>query len=304
MTCQLRWIVNPGVSCLYAANLVRSNLATGNQTLTEALDDPVRRLTHILTSERVDVNRFFAAAISWAAAGADAAILGEKAASLAPSDGVTRTEVAERIAEAIRDLERAIAVLWPRLDYEVRLRERPLREQWEARGPGTLRRLEYLTGGEVAVPDAEVALVQPCLGGGGVAYPAFHIVCMEALLANPWATLPEPVRLTWFLAQLSFGAQKAESAAAPGRRAIWALATIPLVLEAAEYVEWTQYHAQTLSLALEQWPQAELNDGADRLTLAALLESWRDDWRARTSEWSLAVDDLERRIAEADIRCE
>ena len=83
----------------------------------------------------------------------------------------------------------------PQLDDELALRELPLREQWEARGPGILTHVAQLTESGLYPEEAEVLLVHPALGGGGAAHLPYNSVRIEAVLANPHADLPEVVRL-------------------------------------------------------------------------------------------------------------
>lgn len=63
-------------------------------------------------------------------------------------------------------MQRAI----PNLQQELELRVRPLKEQWEARGPGLLKTFANLTEESLLVEEAKVLLVHPVLGGGGEAH--------------------------------------------------------------------------------------------------------------------------------------
>jgi hypothetical protein len=200
------------------------------------------------------------------------------------------------LAAHVELLETTTERLWPRLGEEVALRERPIREQWEARGPGMLRRMIELAGAAFAIPAAEIALVQPCLGGGGEVHAHCGLVRLEAVLTNSWPSLPEPVRVGWLLFRLA-----AENAAFVGdknlatRREAIALAAIPLALEAAEYVEWTACDPTNMDVALQAWrPKPPM--GADLPQIAALYDKWRSERRLREIGWSNAVDFLAGRM--------
>jgi hypothetical protein len=200
---------------------------------------------------------------------------------------------AEAIANLVPDLEQAVFELWPRLADEVALRERPIREQWEARGPGMLRRMLQLSGGEFSLPAAEIALVQPCLGGGGETHPQFQLVRLEAVLTNSTPTLPEPVRLGWLLFRLAAElVDLAAGSATPARRLLISHAAVPLALEAAEYVEWSTYDVSTLEAALDAWRLP----GAARPEFAGMLFDWRDDSRHEPRSWRDALQDLGQRL--------
>ncbi|HND55903.1 MAG TPA: hypothetical protein PLV92_25980 [Pirellulaceae bacterium] len=149
---------------------------------------------------------------------------------------------------------------------DLRLRIGPLREQWEARGPGLLRQvvLRALKQGWRERKDGSsdepqrVIIVAPVNGGGGWACPARDVVVFEGLLANPWRQLPEISRLAWLLAQnlltpshdTPLDAPRDTPLAAP-RDARAALAEI--VLAAGEFVELNQDDEATRQLARSIW---------------------------------------------------
>ena len=110
---------------------------------------------------------------------------------------------APRVADAIREVVAACRSAVPELLDELTVRSGPLRNQWEARGPGVLAAMGRLVEPDILVDRAEVVLVYPVLGGGGTAYARYNTVTIEAVLTDPVARLPEVVRLAWLLSQLS-----------------------------------------------------------------------------------------------------
>jgi hypothetical protein len=140
---------------------------------------------------------------------------------------------------------------------ELNLRIRPLREQWEARGPGLLtaltRHLPWLTQPE----DVRLTLVQPIHGGGGLIISETALQ-FEAVLANPLPHVPEVLRLGWLLAQMAANAS-VEALVAIARveptasRELVAEALIPPMLLAGEHVELSSYNRDTLREALAAW---------------------------------------------------
>jgi hypothetical protein len=237
----------------------------------------------------MDADRFWKAIIPWAARERDNRLLAEKSLAAAGKATVSAATV-DHLASCVGAVEQAVYALWPRLEEELRLRERPIREQWESRGPGLLRRVGKLMGTPF-VAQADIALVEPCLGGGGAAHPAHSLVHLEAVLANPWAVLPEPVRLGWLLTQLGTGADT------PPERApvLCSLATLPVVLEAAEYVEWTRFDRETLQHGLEAWRPAA-PAGMTQDELSASLIAWRNECVERSLAWGDAVRLLDQRL--------
>jgi hypothetical protein len=134
------------------------------------------------------------------------------------------------------------------------LRERPLREQWEARGPGLLSHVSQITEEDLIVESAEVLLVHPALGGGGDAHLAANAVRVEAVLANPIAELPEVVRLAWLIAQLKLDLPLySESIHADRLPHVARYAMLPAILSAAEAVELVRFTPQTMRQAVIAW---------------------------------------------------
>lgn len=170
-----------------------------------------------------------------------------------------------------------VDLIWrdPEDDAETRLRMRPLREHWEARGPGLMKhvmtRLPW-----IRVPSRPVVrLVLPRKGGGGRIVSPTEVE-FEAVLANPFCELPEVVRLGWLCCCLGFGGEPRNS-----------IALIPPLLEAGQYVGWTRFDTATCDLALKEWfdERPALTQEYD------LIEWWEvEGSRAKDSTgWQVAV---------------
>ena len=95
-----------------------------------------------------------------------------------------------------------ISSFYPRLTEELLLRQRPLRELWEAHGPGLLYQISRQQSLELP-SKAQIVTVLPIHGGGGEAIAEHESVVIETVLANPIGNLPEILRLAWLIAQLS-----------------------------------------------------------------------------------------------------
>ena len=150
-------------------------------------------------------------------------------------------------------------------ERELELRVRPLREQWEAYGPGMLHRVR-----RSSAPNrpAMVICIPPSgnLGGGwpllppspDQANPASQDrpiqVVMQAVLTNPHPSLPECVRLAWLLLVAeAWASDSQEPWVAAAKRDPREL--IAPVLEAAEWVELVRADEATLALASRVWYQ-------------------------------------------------
>ncbi len=94
-------------------------------------------------------------------------------------------------------------MLNPKLEDQLQLRIRPIQEQWNGYGRGLLAHSKRLTEGSWIPVEAEVLLVQPILGGSGIAIPSQNRVVLEAVLTNPLPEIPEVIRLLWLILQLN-----------------------------------------------------------------------------------------------------
>ena len=164
---------------------------------------------------------------------------------------------------------------WIASDDELKLRIRPLREHWEARGPGMisycLRVMPW-----IEVPEnIEIRLVRPLYGGGGRVIDR-STIAFEAVLANRHSQLPETARLAWLI--LCAGAK-----ASPLEQA----ALVPVTLAAAEYVELTRFDEVTIQLALDEWLSGRPTTDGN-----AWFHWWHDvGWEAcgDVDRWKLAL---------------
>jgi hypothetical protein len=190
------------------------------------------------------------------------------------------------LTSAAQELIAAFSRARPRAAEELPLRVDPLRSQWEARGPGLLAAMRRLSAGELLVPAASVVLVQPVLGGGGLAHPAYNRVTFEGLLANPIPQLAEVLRLGWLLGQLNFDLPAlAEPLSRQRLDVVGPLALVPLVLAAAEDVELARCDGLHLRLALEAWHGSP--------AAADVLGNWWDTYQAARPGWNVALGALD-----------
>ena len=169
----------------------------------------------------------------------------------------------------LRDSIAAMRVACPSM-AELSRRERPLREQWEARGPGLMDHLWAATGGRADAVAATVHLVQPVSGGDGMAHPDYGSIHIEALLTNAPNQPPEAIRIGWLLAQLWCRSDTPAWTTAVEMRLDPALTLVPVVIWAAEQVELARFDAPTVEQALVAW---RLGD-KPRATASRLVEWW------------------------------
>jgi hypothetical protein len=200
---------------------------------------------------------------------------------------------AASLAGAIADVQTAVRVAVPGLAEELALRERPLREQWEARGPGLLHQVATLTEPELMPEQADVLLVHPAFGGAGMAHLPFNSVRIEAVLANPHAELPEIVRLAWLLSQLQLDLPLlSENIHADRLPHVARLAMLPVTLKAAETVELVRYSPQLIGQALAAW-HVSVPPGVDAVTM---LGDWWETYDQGRPAFRVALEALDNMV--------
>jgi hypothetical protein len=289
---QIHWVFEPRVSCFHVADAVRRKLPLIDRDIADALHDTLHDLNQTLTGF-VPPARFWESLIPCSIGNNDLYVVVTAAIKAVGGADVVSPSQIHSIAMDLLALESAVLAYWPRLPQDVRLRERPIREQWESRGPGLLRQFVKLTNSTLASVDAIVALVHPCLGGGGAVYPAYHVALFEAVLAHPCPAIPETVRLGWLLAQLGVNHEGLDASTSPIRRnLVLSLASSYIVLEAAEYVEWAQCNSKTLMQMFSTWrlPRPETLDATQTVEV---LSAWREDCRNRSLPWAEALAQLD-----------
>ncbi len=138
--------------------------------LAEVIAEPAALLSKEIESAALPVDRFWRHLSALSASIESNRELAQTA--LVKTIGRGRpAELAEpRLTACISGVEGAVLQAFPKMAEELVLRISPLREQWEARGPGLLRLTGMFTEEALIVEDASVVVVHPALGGGGDAF--------------------------------------------------------------------------------------------------------------------------------------
>lgn len=295
---QLRWIASTRASWAHAAAAIAGGKSLADAQVSEQLAAPVATLLRWLDEQGVPM--MFWEHLPALAAGI---VRNDELATVALTKtiGRARAEVlANWLSALLREVELPWLRLFPDLTDQLALRAQPLREQWDARGPGILRTFGNLTEVGLLIEEADVVLVQPVLGGGGAAQSAYNSVRFEAVLANPLPELPEVVRLAWLLAQLNLDQpayRELLSLTVTARRAdeICALAVLPPLLTAAQEVELAAMAPSTLRLAIHRWAGA----AKDVDSVAENLLAWWETYRGNRPPFAVALRALGEMLAQS-----
>lgn len=293
-TPELRWLTAPLVSALHAAEAMTSGRSLVEPSLAEALAEPVEGLAREIVAAKLPVSKFWGHLLPLAQGCGGTRQLAETAIVKTVGRIITLDSLAARIGTQLAAIDSAFRRAFPKLGEELPLRGGPLREQWEARGPGLLASVYRLTEDRLAVTNADILLVQPVLGGGGTAHLLYNSVRIEAVLANPVPELPEVVRLGWLLSQLNLEIPSlSERVNADRLPQVAQLAMLPVALKAGEDVELCRSDRKTLSRAIEVWNEV----APPQLDIADTLGEWWETYLESRPGWPVALAALDRMLA-------
>jgi hypothetical protein len=288
---EVNWRAHLLVSSLHAAEAVARRASIADAQLAAAIESPALQLAAEIRAAHLPVNRFWAHLIPLAAKSAGRKQLVETAVTKTIGRGPRFDVVVANLAACIAGLEAAVRGALPDLSEQLALRERPLREQWEARGPGMMQQIARLTDEALLVSNCEVLLVHPALGGGGESHLSYNSVRIEAVLANPVAELPEVVRLAWLIAQLQLDLPTfSESIHADRLPHIARYAMLPAALIAAESVEIVRHAPDELQRAISAWRLAAPPD----VDAGALINQWWQTYQETRPPWRIALAALDK----------
>lgn len=192
----------PELSFFQAMRVVATQTRVVDPKLEAALREAVQVINERLELAEVEVSPFWETLLSCQSQ-ADADRV-EQALLAAGCPELGIDSLAPGILGRLADARLAMRETFPKLADQLPLRARPLRELWEAGGPGILREMGRLTTAKLVPARATLQLVQPARGGDGGVLADGDAVWMEAVLTNPDPAIPETLRLAWLIARLGW----------------------------------------------------------------------------------------------------
>jgi len=288
----LHWTASFRASCLHAAAILARGQVLADDRLAEAMVGPAQELRQAIQASGLPRDPMWRQLIGLSAVVDSLRDLAERAVARCCGAAAAERSAAS-LVPALAALESAVRSLYPNLLAELALRERPLREQWEARGPGLLRSIARWTDPRLMPSEAKVVLIHPALGGGGTAHLPYNLVHLEAVLTNPVPHLPEVLRLGWLLAQLNLDLPAFSDQVHGSRLATIAeLAMLPATLQAAEDVELATNGPELIDLALQAWnvmtpPEVDPVD---------VVWRWWSTYLETRPRWDIAFTALDRML--------
>lgn len=253
MSIRLRWLASHSLSGLHAAAALAHDQTLVDAELADALAGPAAEMQEEILSAGLPEERYWRMLCALATTFDNNRQLA-KMAAYRTLGRASPNELSERIGGRISDIEAALLRVRPNVVEELSLRRGPLHEQWEAYGPGVLSSVFGATDPRLMVDAADVVLVLPALGGGGEAQLQNNSVRIEAVLTNPHPQLPETLRLAWMLSQLHLDLPIFAEEINPDRLPhVAALAMVPAVLAAAEFLDVIQLNDDSVRMAIDAW---------------------------------------------------
>lgn len=273
---EVRWITGSLPSALYLASCV--NECVGG-FVDESMIAQAQRFRDDIQRAGLPAADFFGNAIPLCAA-VDAKAESVVQSSAAQLRGTPfNRRLAKELTRCLNALEQSLLIAMPKFAHELALRMGPLRDAWNARGPGLMKALQRVISRPAGIERPTVLAWHPFRGGAGEAYPAHGVVGIEAVLANPHPQLPEAVRLGWLLSRL--GARRDGC-----RERDLALPLIPAVLAAAEEVDLARCDEATMALAVGAWCVSEETAGE---AVAQNLAAWWNAFQAGSASFDDTV---------------
>jgi hypothetical protein len=284
---EIQWVASSRASGLHAAEALRRRLPLADEAWQNELKGPVDGLSDRIASCGLRQEMVWRHLHGLTRESGGERQLAEQA--LRKVYGLVSTEAVQSVADGLTEVARAVERVQPRIQQELPLRIEPLRQQWEARGPGLLRQMAVRIDEHLLVKHAEVILVHPVLGGGGESHLLYDSLRLEAVLYHPIAELPETLRLAWLVAQLNQELPGYSDAIDPVRlHDLAAIALVPAALMSAEYVDLARFDEPTLALALQAWHLPPLADN-----LPALVWDWWHTYFETRPPWRIALQALD-----------
>jgi hypothetical protein len=286
----LRWTVSFSASCLHAAEAIAHGKLVVDTKMAEAITEPAQLLRRTIQAAGLPRTPFWRNLVGLSVTVDGTRELAERAVTKTVG-GSRANAIAPELAASIANVESAVRHAFPNLVDELAVRVRPLRDQWEARGPGLVHSIARWTDPRLVTPEANVVLVHPSLGGGGSAHLPYNNVHIEGVLTNPVPELPEILRLGWLLSQLNLDLPMF-SETIHGKRLphVAELAMLPVTLKAADDVELTTLTPETLDLALRSWHVVTPPD----VDPVDILWRWWGTYTETRPRWSVAFTALDR----------
>lgn len=296
-TVTIRWTAHRRLSAIHAAYVVATGSRCVDPRTEQALVGPVTDLNNRLLSASIDVGAFWRRLmVEVAADGDDSGRADARACEIALLAGgiseLLREQTAPAIARRLSECRSAYAQRFPKLAEQLPLRARPLIERWEAFGPGLLKQVadtiwQGSPPGDWWPSRIQGLLIQPTRGGDGGFDTDAQRLWVEAMLTDADPAVPEVLRVALLVTQLAIDAHTREKSGEQSQSLPWSLASVPLVLSAADELQLLPPGPLPVRAAMTLW-----HIGDERT--AEIVAPWWQQLRASRTPLPVALKALKR----------
>lgn len=296
---RIRWEIGDKLSPLHAARCWAAGASGIDSALATKIAEPLAELTKRLAAAELDLEAFWSRLVAASASGSSDQDACRTALMDAGIGELGLDACASAILTCLADTRLAFQERFPKSTQQLSLRARPIREQWDGYGAGLLRRIAKKTHESFIPKSAVCVLLSPYRGGDGDCDPATATLWIEAVLTNPVPSVPEVLRLTWLLTRIGMGTMVLPTEAAEENedreRALMvvALAGLPVVLDAACYLEMTQsptVTGQLIDSAMQAW------FGPMEPAVVEILDKWWSQSEELKPPFPVALKALDRML--------
>ncbi len=296
----IRWVADPELSAAHSAYVVATGAPCTDLKTEQLLVGPVTDINNRLLSSSIDVAVFWKHYLAGLLSGCE---INAACAAALMSGGCSELQV-EQIGKAISnqlsDARRAYTGRFPKLAEQLELRARPLREKWDAIGPGLLREVERQVW-DNSPPSGWWAqrltgqLVQPMRGGDGGYAADDGKFWIEAMLTDVDPAVPEVLRVAWLITRIAIESHTGKKPGEQSLATAWSLVSVPLVLTAAANLDLAPPDRLPIKRAMELWNRSDAN-------IAETLANWWVNYKQSPTPLPVALKQLDQLLEAARVK--
>ncbi len=288
---QFEWSSNWRTSCYYLAWRASQGALGGGSPLAKAIAGQLTELRTAMTRATENEGRAWSLLPPLANQAPDHRQLAEALITRVAGRAALLPSRVESLIRGLEGLESAALEASPEMAKQLEHRIRPIREAWEAIGPGLIQQMSLRTDGDLFVESARAIVVEP-IKGGGEPYLDFNTILIEGVLAHPVPELPETLRIAWMAAQLNNDLPiYSELIPGPQFLLVSKLAMIPPTIAAGAVIGVCRDDPHSWNLAIQSWIPSPPPDAID------ILSVWWRTYREDEVEWRTALTALDRLLA-------
>ncbi|MFK8113407.1 MAG: hypothetical protein AB8B91_14480 [Rubripirellula sp.] len=274
----LRWLAAPNLSAAHATYVIATGAPCTDEKTVQLLVGSVTDINNRLVTASIEMGTFWNEYFSGVLADCEMSVACSQALLAAGCSEMQVEQTTLSITRRLRDAEQAFQKKFPKLNDQLDLRARPLRDRWGTVGPGLLREVERQIWDSSPpknwwVSGVKTLMVQPIRGGDGGFSLDHSTLWMEAMLTDADPAVPEVLRIIWLLTRMAIDQHTSGKADEQNLGLPWSLASVPIVLTAGVELELIRGELP-IRRAMELW---QFGDAA----LSNVLQRW---WNAHVAD--------------------